>query len=92
MPSCCIYPMGCDGMPWNLYCLYRAADRFKFFQTLRDNLLLNEALCMQPTGGNHSQQSASLMAQRLSIQLQCRSLGWEDPLEKDMATQSSVLA
>ena len=40
---------------------------------------------------------ASLVAQRLkhlpSMQeTQVRSLGWEDPLEKEMATHSSILA
>ena len=46
---------------------------------------------------------ASLIAQLVKIRLQCRSppamqetwvrfLGWEDPLEKEMATHSSVLA
>ena len=35
----------------------------------------------------------SLVAQRRRICLQCRrSLGWEDPLEKEMATHSSILA
>ena len=40
---------------------------------------------------------ASLVAQRLKrlpgmLETQVRSLGWEDPLEKEMATHSSVLA
>ena len=40
---------------------------------------------------------ASLVAQRLKClpamrETQVRSLGWEDPLEKDMATHSSILA
>ena len=40
---------------------------------------------------------ASLMAQRLKRlpvvqETQVRSLGWEDPLEKEMATHSSILA
>ena len=40
---------------------------------------------------------ASLVAQRLKHLLamqetQVRSLGWEDPLEKEMATHSSILA
>ena len=40
---------------------------------------------------------ASLVAQRLkrlpAVQESCvRSLGWEDPLEKEMATHSSILA
>ena len=40
---------------------------------------------------------ASLVAQRLKHlpamqETQVRSLGWEDPLEKEMATHSSILA
>ena len=40
---------------------------------------------------------ASLVAQRVKCQpttweTQVQSLGWEDPLEKDMATLSSILA
>ena len=40
---------------------------------------------------------ASLVAQRLKLlppmwETQVRSLGWEDPLEKEMATHSSILA
>ena len=40
---------------------------------------------------------ASLVAQRLKClppmwETQVRSLGWEDPLEKEMATHSSILA
>ena len=40
---------------------------------------------------------ASLVAQRVKHlpvmqKTQVRSLGWEDPLEKDMATHSSILA
>ena len=40
---------------------------------------------------------ASLVAQRVKCQpttweTQVQSLGWEDPLEKDMATHSSTLA
>ena len=40
---------------------------------------------------------ASLVAQRIKClpamqETRVRSLGWEDPLEKEMATQSSILA
>ena len=40
---------------------------------------------------------ASLVAQRLKRlppmwETQVRSLGWEDPMEKEMATHSSILA
>ena len=35
---------------------------------------------------------ASLVAQRLKQETRVRSLGWEDPLEKEMATHSSILA
>ena len=40
---------------------------------------------------------ASLVAQRLKLlppmwETQVRSLGWEDPLEKEMVTHSSILA
>ena len=39
---------------------------------------------------------ASLVAQMVRIHLQCGtwvgSLGWEDPLEEEMATHSSILA
>ena len=39
---------------------------------------------------------ASLIGQRVKNDLQCRrpefSLGWEDPLEKEVATHSSTLA
>ena len=41
--------------------------------------------------------SASLVAQRLKRlparrEIRVQSLGWEDPLEKEMATHSSILA
>ena len=44
-----------------------------------------------------SEVQASLVAQRLKClpgmwETQVRSLGWEDPLEKEMATHSSTLA
>ena len=44
-----------------------------------------------------TQMYASLVAQRLKRlppmwETQVRSLGWEDPLEKEMATHSSILA
>ena len=47
--------------------------------------------------GNLTQNRASLVAQMVKNTLviqetQIRSLGWEDPLEKGMATHSSMLA
>ena len=46
---------------------------------------------------SHTSKGASLVAQRLKHlpamwKTRVRSLGWEDPLEKEMATHSSVLA
>ena len=46
---------------------------------------------------SHKENEASLLAQWERIHLlmqetQFRSLGWEDPLEKEMATHSSILA
>ena len=48
-------------------------------------------------GGSYSSFGASLMAQRIKHlpvmqETRVRSLGWEDPLEKEMATHSSILA
>ena len=48
-------------------------------------------------GGDHWAFGASLVAQRLKRlpamrETWVRSLGWEDPLEKEMATHSSILA
>ena len=45
----------------------------------------------------HFHSRASLVAQRLKLlpamwETWVRSLGWEDPLEKEMATHSSILA
>ena len=47
--------------------------------------------------GSTTDWAASLVAQRLKClpamrETQVRSLGWEDPLEKEMATYSSILA
>ena len=46
---------------------------------------------------DHNVFGASLVAQRLKClpamwEIQVQSLGWEDPLEKEMATHSSILA
>ena len=46
---------------------------------------------------NQKVQSASLVAQRVKslpamLETRVRSLGWEDPLEKKMATQAGTLA
>ena len=47
-------------------------------------------------GGDYGQRGTSLVAQRLKDPPAMRetwvqSLGWEDPLEKEMATHSSIL-
>ena len=58
---------------------------------------------MLPLGASHAvrttslDRSSSLVAQRMTRlpamqETQVQSLGWEDPLEKDMATHSSILA
>ena len=49
------------------------------------------------TQNMHSSFHASLVAQRLKRlppmrETRVRSLGWEDPLEKEMVTHSSILA
>ena len=59
--------------------------------TLCDNLLLNE------DSVNEVMPFAFLVAQRIKHlpamqETRVRSLGWEDPLEKEMATYSSILA
>ena len=46
---------------------------------------------------NHQQRESSLVAQMVKHlpamrETQVRSLGWEDPLEKEVATHSSILA
>ena len=52
---------------------------------------------MKKFAGNYHTKWASLVAQRLkrlpaTQETWVRSLGWEDPLEKEMATHSSILA
>ena len=56
-----------------------------------------EAGRLQSMGSQKSWTGASLVAQRLKClpamwETRVRSLGWEDPLEKEMATHSSILA
>ena len=60
---------------------------------LNDNVLFSTNLA----DGMLSIEMASLVAQRLKHlppmwETWVRSLGWEDPLEKEMATHSSILA
>ena len=55
------------------------------------------ALPPQEKGGSKKYLCTSLVAQRLKHlpamrETWVRSLGWEDPLEKEMATHSSILA
>ena len=52
---------------------------------------------MEAGKGREGQEGRDLVAQRLKRlppmqETRVRSLGWEDPLEKEMATHSSILA
>ena len=64
---------------------------------LSGNPMARGAWRLQSMGSQKSWTGASLVAQRLKClpamwETRVRSLGWEDPLEKEMATHSSILA
>ena len=57
----------------------------------------SEPICLISFLDSNLFSSCSLVAQRLKLlpamrETPVRSLGWEDPLEKEMATHSSILA
>ena len=88
------------GLVFN-FCLINLLSNFsKWFVTLpsKNKLKTIRRLCVHVTlGSERLFLGASLVAQmvkRLSAmqETQIRSLGWEDPLEKEMAAHPSVLA
>ena len=65
--------------------------------TLLNSLISSSNFLIQSSGFSMYSIRASLVAQRLKhlpakLETWVRSLSWEDPLEKEMATHSSVLA
>ena len=47
---------------------------------------------MEGRASSMAQQVKYLLAMRQTQEIQFQPLGWEDPLEKEMATHSSILA